>query len=162
MSDKELLKLTPAQLVDMGVCPTCLNKRTNGGLYGANDDILFYEDESVECIFVRNPRAEGHACIISKEHYQDMSEAPDWLNEKIITIANRLSRIIKQVYGCERVYLCTMCDGPINHYHVQLIPRYSFEKRGSSNFVKPRKEYVFNEQKFQLVKRLLTESMVNV
>ena len=40
-----------------------------------------------------------------------------------------------------------MSDGPMNHYHVQLIPRYSFEERGSKNFVKPRKEYVFDEQK---------------
>ena len=49
--------------------------------------------------------------------------------------------IIKKIYNSESVYLCTMCDGPMNHFHVQLIPRYSFEKRGSKNFVKPRFEY---------------------
>ena len=49
--------------------------------------------------------------------------------------------ILKNVYGSESVYLCTMCDGPMNHFHIQLIPRYSFEKRGSKNFIKERKEY---------------------
>jgi len=29
----------------------------------------------------------------------------------------------------------------MNHFHIQLIPRYSFENRGSKNFVKPRMEY---------------------
>ena len=45
---------------------------------------------------------------------------------------------IKEVYSSESVYLCTMCDGPMNHFHVQLIPRYDFEKRGSKNIVKER------------------------
>ena len=78
-------------------------------------------------------------CILSIEHFHDMSEAPDYLNEKIIRYAKQFMNILKEVYKCERVYLCSMCDGLNNHYHVQLIPRYSFEKRGSTNFVKERK-----------------------
>lgn len=65
--------------------------------------------------------------------------------------------IIKEVYQCERVYLCTMCDGRNNHYHIQRIPRYSYEKRGSKNFVKPRKEYVHDEEKFNSVKKQICE-----
>ena len=48
-----------------------------------------------------------------------------------------------------------MCDIPINHFHFQLIPRYSDEKRGSKNFVKPRKEYVKNENKINEIKNLI-------
>ena len=112
-------------------------------------------DEEIEIFFVGNPRAVGHAAISSVEHYHDLSEAPENLNAKIIAFSGELMRILKVVYGCERVYLCTMCDGPNNHYHVQLIPRYAFEKRGSGNFVKPRKEYIYDESKFMLVKRAL-------
>ena len=86
-----------------------------------------------------------------------MSEAPDVLNEKMIRFAKRFMNILKEVYQCERVYLCTMCDGANNHYHIQLIPRYSFEKRGSGNFVKPRKAYVFDEEKFNRVKKLISQ-----
>jgi len=62
---------------------------------------------------------------------------------------------IRHVYGAESVYLCTMCDGPMNHFHVQLIPRYGFEKRGSGNFVKPRKEYVEDREKIEKLRELL-------
>ena len=42
--------------------------------------------------------------------------------EKIIRFARQFMIIIREVYQCERVYLCSMCDGLMNHYHVQLIP----------------------------------------
>jgi diadenosine tetraphosphate (Ap4A) HIT family hydrolase len=86
-----------------------------------------------------------------------MSEAPDKLNEKIIRFSKQLMIIIKEVFKCERVYICSMCDGPNNHYHVQLIPRYSYEKRGSKNFVKERKTYIFDECSFTRLKTLLSE-----
>ncbi len=155
MDDRELLKLSPAELVDRGICPTCLDRRTRGGLYGDKTDKLLYEDGDVECFFVGNPRARGHLCIASVEHYHDLSEAPDALNEKIIRFVRQLMRILREEYGCERVYLCSMCDGPMNHYHVQLIPRYADEKRGSGNFVKPRGDYVLEPARFRAVKERL-------
>jgi diadenosine tetraphosphate (Ap4A) HIT family hydrolase len=64
-------------------------------------------------------------------------------------------KIIKKVYGCERVYMCTMSDGPVNHYHIQLIPRYKEEERGSNNFVKPRQPYIFEPDKFEKVCQMI-------
>ncbi|MBQ8380264.1 MAG: hypothetical protein IJY18_00055 [Clostridia bacterium] len=157
LEDSELLKLSAGELVDLGICPTCFNRRMNGAFYGDDTETLVYKDGDIECFFVGNPRAEGHMCISTIEHYHDMSEAPDRINEKIARFSSLLMRIIRSVYGCERVYLCTMCDGPNNHYHVQLIPRYSFEKRGSNNFVKPRKPYTYNEEKFSAVRQAILE-----
>ncbi|MBO5286604.1 MAG: HIT family protein [Clostridia bacterium] len=150
--DEALLKLSPGELIDRGICPTCLNREANGAIYGDESETLVYKDEDIECFFVKNPRARGHMCISSYKHYQDMSEAPDELNQKIIRFAKALMQIIKEVFSCERVYMCTMCDGPCNHYHIQLIPRYSHEKRGSINFVKPRQEYIYEKELFQKVK----------
>ena len=155
MNKEELLKLSPAELTDLGICPTCFDRETGGALYGDNSNRLLYEDKEIECFFVGNPRADGHMCIAAIDHYHDLSEAPDHINEKIIRFAKRFMQILRQVYGCERVYLCTMCDGPNNHYHVQLIPRYADEKRGSKNFVKPRKAYVFDQEKFETVRKLI-------
>lgn len=159
MKKEDLLKLSPGELTDLGICPTCFNRENGGALYGDNSDKMIYEDEDIECFFVGNPRAEGHLCISTMTHYHDMSEAPDFLNEKIIRFAKRLMVIIKEVFSCERVYMCTMCDGPNNHYHIQLIPRYAYEKRGSGNFVKPRSVYVYNREKLEKVKALLKESI---
>ena len=159
MKKEDLLKVSPGELTDLGICPTCFNRENGGALYGDNSDKMIYEDEDIECFFVGNPRAEGHLCISTMTHYHDMSEAPDFLNEKIIRFAKRLMVIIKEVFSCERVYMCTMCDGPNNHYHIQLIPRYAYEKRGSGNFVKPRSVYVYNREKLERVKALLKESI---
>lgn len=157
MDDKDLMKLSAGELTDLGICPTCFNRKYNGAIFGDNKDKLLYEDEDIECFFVGNPRADGHMCISTMEHFHDMSEAPDFINEKMIRFAKQFMIIIKEVYQCERVYMCTMCDGPNNHYHIQLIPRYSFEKRGSSNFVKQRKEYVYDEEKIQKVIECIAE-----
>lgn len=82
MTKEELLKLSPGELVDMGICPTCFNRETGGAVYGDNSDKLLYEDSEIECFFVGNPRAQGHMCISTIAHYHDMSEAPDPINEK--------------------------------------------------------------------------------
>ena len=63
--------------------------------------------------------------------------------------------VVKEVYDAESVYLCTMCDGPMNHFHLQLIPRYSYEKRGSTNFVKPRMDYVEDKEKLKKLREML-------
>lgn len=154
---EELMKMTPGELTDLGICPTCFNREHGGAIYGDNRDKMLYEDDDIECFLIGAPRAEGHMCISTMQHYHDMSEAPDYINEKIIRFAKQFMIIIKEAYGCERVYMCTMCDGLNNHYHIQLIPRYSCEKRGSTNFVKPRKSYVHNEEKITQIRKAIEE-----
>ena len=162
MEEKDLLKLSPGELTDLGICPTCFNREHNGALYGDDTLTLIYKDNDIECFFVGNPRSDGHMAISTMEHYHDMSEAPDFINEKIVRFSKQFMIIIKKVYGCERVYMCTMCDGLNNHYHIQLIPRYSYEKRWSKNFVKERKEYVYDEVKFNKVKELINDYVKNL
>lgn len=159
-SNKEIekyLKMSPGELTDLGICPTCFDRYTGGKLYGDNTNLLIYEDEDIECLFVPNPRADGHMMISTQTHYHDLSEAPNEINEKIIRFAKQFMIAIKQIFGCERVYLCTMSDGPMNHYHMQLIPRYAFEERGSKNFVKQRKKYVYDAEKMLKLKSFILE-----
>ena len=156
MNEEKLMKkLTPAMLTDKGICPTCYDKEHNHCLYGNNEDKMLYENDLFECFLVNNPRAEGHTIISSKKHYKDMMEIPDDLCKEIFVFAKKAMNIIKKVYYAESVYLCTMCDGPMNHFHIQLIPRYSFEKRGSKNFVKERKEYIEDIEKIEKMRELL-------
>jgi len=150
-------EVTVADIVDSGICPTCFDKENNHMLYGDNTDKMIYEDEDFEVFLVGNPRANGHTAISTKTHYKDMMEIPDDLCTKIFILAKKTMNIIKEVYNTESVYLCTMCDGPMNHFHVQLIPRYDFEKRGSKNFVKPRFEYVEDKEKLKQLRSRLGE-----
>lgn len=45
-----------------------------------------------------------------------------------------------------------------DNYHVQLIPRYPHEERGSQNFVKPRGVYVPDPDRLAAVRRLIAEA----
>ena len=116
-------KVTNADLTDSGICPTCFDRENGHILYGDNSEKLLYEDEDLECSLVGNPRADGHAMIATKLHYKDFMECPPELYTKVMLKAQVLAIAIRQVYGSESVYLNTMCDGPMNHFHVQLIPR---------------------------------------
>lgn len=148
-------KLTPASLVDSGICPTCYDKEHNHVLYGDNSNKMLFENEIFECFLAGNPRSDGHTIISTKQHYKDMMETPDAIISEIFVFSKKCMNVLKEVYNAESVYLCTMCDGPMNHFHVQLIPRYNFEKRGSKNFVKERKEYIEDEEKLIKIRELL-------
>ena len=149
-------KISVADIIDAGICPTCFDKENNNILYGSKEDKMIYEDELFECFLAGNPRANGHTVISTKDHYKDMLEIDDEICMKIFLLAKKTMNVIKEVYNSQSVYLCTMCDGPMNHFHIQLIPRYSFEKRGSNNFVKPRSEYVLDEDKLNKMRNKLS------
>lgn len=151
------MEFTPAMLTDRGICPTCYNREHGNVLYGDCLDKLLYENDLFECMLIGNPRAPGHTVIISKVHYKDMMEIPDDLCREVYVFAKKAMNVLKTVYGSESVYLCTMCDGPMNHFHVQMIPRYACEKRGSRNFVKERQRYVADPEKVAALRKKLAE-----
>lgn len=148
-------KLTAGELTDNGICPTCYDRTHDHCLYGDPAEKMLYENELFECCLIGAPRAPGHTVIISKAHYKDMLEIPNELCREVYVFAKKAMNALKTVYGAESVYLCTMCDGPMNHFHVQLIPRYSYEKRGSRNFVKERKAYIADGEKLRKLRELL-------
>ncbi len=147
--------ITAKDLVDSGICPTCYDREHGNCLYGESSGRMLYENERFECMLISNPRAPGHAIISSKAHYKDTMELPDELCTEVYLFAKKAMNAIKAVYGAESVYLCTMCDGPMNHFHLQMIPRYAYEKRGSKNFVKERRAYVEDREKIEQLRRLL-------
>ena len=141
-------RISVADVVDSGICPTCFDKRNDHILYGDNKDRMLYEDDKFECFLVENPRAIGHTAISTKKHFKDMMEIDDETCKDIFLLAKKVMIVLKKVYNSESVYL-------LNHFHIQLIPRYSFENRGSKNFVKPRMEYKEDKEKIQEIRKLL-------
>ena len=155
---KELIvkgEIGAADLTDAGICPTCFNRENDHVVFGDDSERMIYEDDDFECFLIGNPRADGHVAISTKKHFKDVMEIDDEICKKIFVLAKKVMNVIKETYGAESVYLCTMCDGPMNHFHLQLIPRYSFEKRGSKNFVKPRFDYVEDKDKLNQLRKKL-------
>ncbi len=151
----EGMEITAANLTDLGICPTCYNREHDYCLTGDETEMTIFENKLFKCILVDHPRAPGHTVIVSREHYKDMMDIPDELCREVFLFAKKAMNVVKEVYGAESVYLCTMCDGPMNHFHLQLIPRYSYEKRGSTNFVKPRMDYVEDKEKLKKLREML-------
>ena len=150
-------KIKAKDLTDSGICPTCFNKESNGAVFGDDTDKTIYENDKFSVFLVGNPRAEGHAAISTKKHFKDMMDIDDDTCKEIFVLAKKVMNVIREVYKSESVYLCTMCDGPMNHFHLQLIPRYSFEERGSDNFVKPRFDYKEDKEKIEKLRELLKD-----
>ena len=148
-------EISMADFVDSGICPTCFDKENNHVLFGDNTDKIIFEDDKFECFLIGNPRADGHVAISTKKHFKDMMEVDNQTCQEIFLLAKKVMNVLKEVYESESVYLCTMCDGPMNHFHIQLIPRYSFEKRGSKNFVKPRFDYKEDKEKVLILRKKL-------
>ena len=153
--NKNFETLNSAMLTDQGICPTCYDRKFNNVLFGDNSKNIIYKDENYEAFMCSNPRARGHVIISTIKHFKDMMEADEQICQNIFKLARKIMKAIKVVYQSESVYLCTMCDGPNNHFHLQLIPRYSFEKRGSINFVKERQPYIYEKEKVEELRKLL-------
>jgi len=145
---------TIQSLQEKGICPTCYN-RENGGIYADITDRILYEDDFLECFFELKPRSVGHTIILLKEHYHDMSQVPDEVCASVYIFAKKVMNVLKDVLGVERVYLCTMCDGDVNHFHIQLIPRHPNTPIGSKNFVKDRMEYEENLEYINAIRERL-------
>jgi histidine triad (HIT) family protein len=121
-------------LQEKGICFGCYNFST-GDIFPDNG-LIIYEDEKVRCQFEKYPRATGQTIIVSKEHYEDISEMPLELGTYILKISNAIIKLHKEILGAEKVYMCTICDGKRNHLHFQLFPRLKGEPRGYGNFVR--------------------------
>ena len=108
-----LLKNKVGKLQEEGTCPTCRNFMFDD-VY-PNDGKVFYEDDKIICLFEQYPRAVGHTIILTKAHYEDISEMPIELGTHILDITKKIIDLLKDKLGAEKVYMCTMCDGKRNH-----------------------------------------------
>lgn len=134
--EREELGRRVSTLRDQGHCPTCYDLET-GELFG-NGDRLIFEDAHFKVVLERYPRMPGHIIIIYKPHREDVSELDEDEAALVMMMCLRVIKAIKTSLGAEKVYLNTMCDGPRNHLHLQLFPRYKGEAIGSRRFVLPR------------------------
>lgn len=122
------------ELQEKGICFGCYNFST-GDIF-PDEGLIFYEDDKVRCQFEKFPRATGQTIIVSKEHYEDISEMPLELGVHILKISDAIIKLHKEILDAEKVYMCTICDGKINHLHFQLFPRLKGEPIGYKNFVR--------------------------
>lgn len=135
-AERETLGRTVEALRVQGTCDTCYDLEHGGELYGNQYPI--FEDDLLRVKLELYARARGHTIVVYKPHRMDISDLADGEASHLFEACVRLVKAIKVGLGAEKVYVVTMCDGILNHLHVQLLPRYAGEPIGSTRFVAPR------------------------
>lgn len=126
-----------SELVEAGQCYQCVDQATGGSVLGEQDVIV--ETDHAKAVLALDPRAPGHTIVVWKPHRHNFTELDDDETAELFTLAKDVARAIESgLAGVERVYLVTMCDGAVNHLHLQLIPRYAGSPIGSRRLVDER------------------------
>ncbi len=121
------------RLIEQEVCHTC--HRIAGGEATSNSDgTLLFENERCFAVLEQYPRGLGHTIVIAKPHVPDIAALSDEFGSELMAIMLRLTRALKTVTSCDKVYQVTMCSGQLSHLHFQLIPRLSGEQIGGRVF----------------------------
>ena len=120
-------------LIEEGVCHTCQYIARGEATSNGNDELLL-DDERCFAILERYPRGLGHTIVIAKPHVPDIAGLSDGFGSELMTTMLRLTRALKAVTRCEKVYQVTMCSGKVSHLHFQLLPRLPGEQIGGGVF----------------------------
>src|SRR5436305_563396 len=132
---RELLMRRIEELRRQGICYAC-HDLTTGELF--RDQQVVFEDSRFRVALDLYPRMRGHTIVLYKPHREDLSELKEEEAGCVFAFCVLVTRAMKEGLGADKVYLNTMCDGGINHFHVQLFPRYPGDSVGSERFVAPR------------------------
>lgn len=97
----------------------------------ANGEIpseTIYEDSTFRAILDLNPASKGHALIIPKQHYRDVSDLEDDVAAKVLPLAAKIGVAMKKALGCAGFNLVqnngSAAGQTVLHFHMHVIPRY--------------------------------------
>jgi diadenosine tetraphosphate (Ap4A) HIT family hydrolase len=93
--------------------------------------------------------------VVYKPHRADLSELSDAEAGHVFAVCVRVVQALKAALGAEKVYLNSMCDGDMNHLHLQLLPRYAGERIGSTRFVAEHQPIVDGEDTVRRMRAVL-------
>lgn len=80
-----------------------------------------FEDDLVLAFLDLHPIREGHALIIPKQHYPWLEDMPEPLAARVMTIGQRLARVMKSEWLAERVaFFYTGIH--VAHSHAHVVP----------------------------------------
>jgi diadenosine tetraphosphate (Ap4A) HIT family hydrolase len=86
---------------------------------------IIYDDEKLYACLAKHSFAKGHAVVVLKKEFSDLSILPDrdydYLMDTVFSVRNALLKTLK----IKKVYLIYMDEA--NHVHWHLVPRYKEE-----------------------------------
>ncbi len=89
-----------------------------------------YEDDLIKVFLDINPSTNGDCLIVTKEHYENFLDIPEYLISHIHKISIKMYSILKEKLDIDGLTLIqnNFYGQDIKHYHVHLTPRYKNDK----------------------------------
>jgi len=82
---------------------------------------VVYQDTELLAFLDRMPIREGHTMVIPRAHYDYLDDMPAELAARAMILAQRIARVMKPLYGVERVgFVAT--GGDLPHAHMHIVP----------------------------------------
>jgi histidine triad (HIT) family protein len=126
-----------AALIAQSICPSCQQFAT-GDVFPGQPEQIYYQDELIAGHLESYPRGIGHTILVARTHYADIAEMSVELGCHIMRLTHVLVNALKTIVAAEKVYLVTMCSGPLSHLHFQFIPRRPSDLMGGRVFASER------------------------
>ena len=90
---------------------------------------ILYEDDDVLVFMDIGPIIKGHALVISKKHYDPVTETPDEILAKLHRVAKRVAQAQMNGLGADGVNIMqnngVAAGQEVPHIHVHVIPRFA-------------------------------------
>lgn len=103
----------------------------------ANGEIpsaTLYEDEDFRVILDLGPATRGHALILPKEHFANITVLPEEVTAKAFILAKKMAARMMEVLHCDGVNVVqnngVAAGQTVFHFHIHLIPRYEGDGAG--------------------------------
>jgi histidine triad (HIT) family protein len=84
---------------------------------------VIHEDDVVTSFMILRPIHPGECLVIPKAHVDHFTDIDDGTAAHVMTIAQRIGRRVRQVFGCERVGMIVHGYG-VPHAHLILVPQH--------------------------------------
>lgn len=98
---------------------------------GEIPSVTLYEDADFRVIFDLNPATEGHALILPKEHFADLTELPEQYASRVMPLAGKIGKAMKAGLGAQGFNVVQnngeAAGQTVHHFHTHIIPRYGRE-----------------------------------
>ena len=86
------------------------------------------ENDGFRVILDLGPASKGHALVLPKEHYRDITELPEKAVGEAFSLAGKVGKAMKQGLGAAGFNIVqnngTAAGQTVFHFHIHVIPRY--------------------------------------
>lgn len=103
--------------------------------------MIVFEDSISLAFLDHRPLFPGHCLLITKDHYQNLTDLPGELIGPLFTNAQRLARAVQDAMGSDGTFVAinNTVSQSVPHFHIHIVPRRF--KDGLRGFFWPRHKY---------------------